>query len=180
MSSSGSTTKVHSEAAALEAKDVRHEPSSESTSNVDLGSVDDLPTSTLDDAVLRAQGHEAAMPRMFSFWSSLGLGFSITNSWVGYLSNFGQNLVYGGPQSVVFGLLVAAVCQWTITLGLSEIASAFPSSGVRLSLLSCWTRSMVSYCVHADGMIYFRASIISSTFSLPQRPVDSLLSLWVG
>lgn len=56
---------------------------------------------------------------------------SITNSWVGYLSCFGQNLVYGGPQSVVFGLLVATAVQWTITLGLSEIASAFPSSGVR-------------------------------------------------
>ena len=56
--------------------------------------------------------------------------FSITNSWVGYLSNFGQNLIYGGPQNVVFGLLVATVVQWIITLGLSEVASAFPSAGV--------------------------------------------------
>ena len=55
---------------------------------------------------------------------------SITNSWVGYLSNLGRNLIYGGPQSVVFGLLVATAVQWIITLGLSEVASAFPSSGV--------------------------------------------------
>ncbi|KAI4244147.1 MAG: hypothetical protein L6R40_003131 [Gallowayella cf. fulva] len=92
--------------------------------------LDNLGTSHhLDDAYLRAQGHEAALQRSFSPLAALGLGFSITNSWVGYLSNFGQNLIYGGPQSVVFGLLVATAVQWTITLGLSEVASAFPSAG---------------------------------------------------
>ncbi|KAL9632290.1 MAG: hypothetical protein Q9204_003856 [Flavoplaca sp. TL-2023a] len=83
----------------------------------------------LDAANLRAQGHEASLQRSFSPLAALGLGFSITNSWVGYLSNFGQNLIYGGPQNVVFGLLVATAVQWTITLGLSEVASAFPSAG---------------------------------------------------
>ena len=53
---------------------------------------------------------------------------------MGYISCFGQNLAYAGPQSVVFGLLVAILIQWTITLGLSEIASAFPSSGVSRSV----------------------------------------------
>ena len=105
----------------------------------------------LDDTNLRAQGHEAALQRSFSPLAAVGLAFrydapansdfstpaltwlcSITNSWVGYLSNFGQNLTYGGPQSVVFGLLVATAVQWTITLGLSEVASAFPSAGVEL------------------------------------------------
>ena len=81
------------------------------------------------NAILLAQGHKAAMQRSFSPLAALGLGFSITNSWVGYLSCFGQNLAYAGPNSVVFGLLVAALLQWSITLGLSEIASCFPSSG---------------------------------------------------
>ncbi|KAL8849332.1 MAG: hypothetical protein Q9221_005683 [Calogaya cf. arnoldii] len=87
------------------------------------------PSHDLDDANLRAQGHEASLQRSFSPLAALGLGFSITNSWVGYLSNFGQNLIYGGPQNVVFGLLLATAVQWTITLGLSEVASAFPSAG---------------------------------------------------
>ncbi|KAL8666977.1 MAG: hypothetical protein Q9168_007356, partial [Polycauliona sp. 1 TL-2023] len=87
------------------------------------------PSHDLDDANLLAQGHEASLQRSFSPLAAVGLGFSITNSWVGYLSNFGQNLIYGGPQNVVFGLLVATAVQWTITLGLSEIASAFPSAG---------------------------------------------------
>ncbi|EXJ78191.1 hypothetical protein A1O3_09352 [Capronia epimyces CBS 606.96] len=91
------------------------------------GGLDDM--ANVDDAVLKANGHEAAMPRQFNWISALGLGFSITNSWVGYLSNFGQNLIYGGPQSVIFGLLVAFIVQWIITTGLSELGSAFPSSG---------------------------------------------------
>ncbi|KAK5996415.1 Choline transport protein [Cladobotryum mycophilum] len=83
----------------------------------------------LDDAVLRANGHESTLARQFSWISALALGFNITNSWVGYLSNFGQSLVYGGPQVALFGLLVAFVAQFLITIGLSEIASAFPSTG---------------------------------------------------
>ncbi|KAL2040341.1 hypothetical protein N7G274_006784 [Stereocaulon virgatum] len=137
-------------------------------------------SSDLDNAHLRAQGHEAALQRSFSPLAALGLGFSITNSWVGYLSNFGQNLIYGGPQSVVFGLLVATTVQWTITLGLSEVASTFPSAGGQyhftyilaptkhkkfaafvigwMTLLGWWviTCSGVSLCaVSVAGMINF-------------------------
>ncbi|KIL86469.1 hypothetical protein FAVG1_10299 [Fusarium avenaceum] len=83
----------------------------------------------VDDAILRANGHTAELKRQFRWLSTLGLGFSITNSWAGYLSCFGQSLVYGGPQVCIFGLIVAFFAQFTITLGLSEIASAFPSTG---------------------------------------------------
>ena len=51
-------------------------------SSIKEGMVNDQ--AALDDAILRAQGHDAAMPRSFSIMSALGLGFSITNSWVGY------------------------------------------------------------------------------------------------
>ncbi|KAM0550331.1 hypothetical protein ACHAPJ_009002 [Fusarium lateritium] len=80
----------------------------------------------IDDAILRANGHKAELKRQFSWLSALGLGFSITNSWAGYLSCFGQSLLYGGPQVCIFGLIVAFAVQFTITIGLSEIASAFP------------------------------------------------------
>ncbi|KAL5445702.1 hypothetical protein PMIN07_010058 [Paraphaeosphaeria minitans] len=62
-----------------------------------------LATANIDDEILRRYGHEAVLERQFSWLSTLGLGFSITNSWVGYLSCFGQNL--------------------------NELASAYPSSG---------------------------------------------------
>lgn len=55
---------------------------------------------------------------------------SIMNAWVAALSTFGQNLRYGGPVLVIFGAVIAAIIQWIVTLGLSELASAFPSAGV--------------------------------------------------
>jgi hypothetical protein len=39
----------------------------------------------VDDAVLRANGHKSDLKRQFNWLSALSLGFSITNSWVGYL-----------------------------------------------------------------------------------------------
>ncbi|KAF3406466.1 Choline transport protein [Talaromyces pinophilus] len=101
--------------------------------SVGLGVVD------IDDAVLRANGHKPELKRQFSWISALGLGFSITNSWAGYLSCFGQSLIYGGPQVVLLGLVVAFVVQSVITLGLSEIASAFPSTGGQYHF--CWILS---------------------------------------
>ena len=158
-----------------------HEKDSNSTITAEAASVVDLPISKIDDAVLRAQGHEASMPRSFSMMSALGLGFSITNSWVGYLSCFGQNLIYGGPQSVIFGLLVAAVAQWTITLGLSEIASAFPSSGVRLSaVLPPIVLHRSTWRFSTDSVSTYRVNIILFLFSRRKRPGDLQLSSWAG
>lgn len=39
----------------------------------------------VDDAVLRANGHKSELKRQFNWLSALGLGFSITNSWAGYI-----------------------------------------------------------------------------------------------
>ncbi|KAJ5165189.1 uncharacterized protein N7500_007019 [Penicillium coprophilum] len=85
--------------------------------------------SVSDDDILRAQGHEAVFKRSFSVVASLGFAFNITNAWVGALSNFGQNLIYGGSQVALLSVIIACFVQWIITLGLSELASAFPSSG---------------------------------------------------
>lgn len=79
--------------------------------------------------IVAAQGHGTALRKNFSTLASLGLGFSITNSWIGYVASFGTNIIYGGMQNVILGLLVATFVQFFITLGLSELASAFPSSG---------------------------------------------------
>ncbi|KAK1675877.1 amino acid permease-domain-containing protein [Colletotrichum godetiae] len=96
------------------------------------------------------------MRRQFSSMSAPGLGFSITNSWVGYLSNFGQNLIYGGPQSCLFGLLAAFVAQFIISLGLSEIASAFPSSG---GYLVGWMSTLAWWIVTCSGTALFAATL---------------------
>ncbi|KAI7774396.1 uncharacterized protein LA080_008823 [Diaporthe eres] len=83
----------------------------------------------VDDAILPAQGHQAVLTRQFNRISALGLAFSVTNSWVGYLGCFGQNLLYAAPQSCLLGLVVAFFVQGIVTTGLAELGSAFPSRG---------------------------------------------------
>lgn len=82
-----------------------------------------------DALQLLAQGHEEAMPRNFGFWSTLALGFSITNSWLGYPGTFGVCLAAGGGPTVIYALIAATVACSINTAGLAELSSAFPSSG---------------------------------------------------
>ena len=133
------------------------------------------------NTILRAQGHQVAMQRSFSPLAALGLGFSITNSWVGYLSCFGQNLVYAGPNSVVFGLLVAAVLQWTITLGLSEIASCFASSGGQYHfvfiLAPIEARRFVAFVVGWMNIIGWSVALCSGV-SVVVSSITGLIAFW--
>ncbi|KAJ2989390.1 hypothetical protein NUW58_g3491 [Xylaria curta] len=94
-----------------------------------VSEVEDTKVINPDDNILLAQGHAPVLKRTFDLFGSLGLGFSITNSWLSYASCFGQSMIYGGAQATVFSLIVACVVQWIITAGMAEQASAFPSSG---------------------------------------------------
>ena len=132
-------------------------------------------------AVLLAQGHESAMRRSFSPFAAIGLSFSITNSWVGYLSCFGQNLAYAGPNSVVFGLLVAAVVQWIITLGLSEISSCFPSSGGQYHfvylLAPKGSRRFTAFTVGWMNILAWSVALCSGV-SVTVASVSGLIAFW--
>lgn len=145
---------------------------------------EDLPAELQDlksNAILLAQGHEAAMKRSFSPFAALGLGFSITNSWVGYLSCFGQNLAYAGPNSVVFGLLVAAILQWIITLGLSEIASCFPSSGGQYHFVFILApkeyRKFFAFIVGWMNILGWSVALCSAV-SVVVASISGLIALW--
>lgn len=82
-----------------------------------------------DELQLQAQGHHQDMPRRFSLWSMFAIAFTITSSWVGFSTSVGISLLYGGSAAVVYGQIVGALSCAIITLGLAELASAYPSSG---------------------------------------------------
>ncbi|KAL3434919.1 amino acid permease-domain-containing protein [Aspergillus tetrazonus] len=107
----------------------KHDSSNGTDPDIITGILPDTGTTDADDLILQANGHKPQLRRQFNWLSALGLGFSITNSWVGYLSNFGQSMKYGGPRLVIVGLLLAFIAQSIISIGLAEIGSAFPSSG---------------------------------------------------
>ncbi|KAK7212644.1 hypothetical protein V2G26_019822 [Clonostachys chloroleuca] len=84
---------------------------------------------SFDDMQLRAQGHEAQLPRRFSLISILAFSYSIMNSWLGFVSVLLATLLLGGPTTAFWGTIVAWVASVIIATGLAELASAFPSSG---------------------------------------------------
>ncbi|KPI43975.1 Choline transport protein [Cyphellophora attinorum] len=82
-----------------------------------------------DELQLRAQGHIGELPRQFTTISLLSFAYSVTNSWIGYSAVFVTPWFAGGPPAVVYCLIAAALACSIITIGLAELASAFPSSG---------------------------------------------------
>jgi choline transport protein len=87
------------------------------------------PELTEDEIQLLAQGHVPELPRQFGLLSALSVAFSTTNSWIGYSAVFFVPLLAGGGPTTLYGLIVASIACLFITLGLAELASAFPSSG---------------------------------------------------
>ncbi|KAL2820121.1 amino acid transporter [Aspergillus granulosus] len=87
-------------------------------------------TSGDSDHVATHSGYERdELPRQFSLLSTVALGFSMTNSWLGYSATFITPLLMGGSPAVFFGLIGASIASCFITAGLAELASAYPSSG---------------------------------------------------
>ena len=175
-------------AASLASSTTMNPNSSNSTENDDIdvlptgmAELAEIPQDLKSNAILLAQGHKAAMQRSFSPFAALGLGFSITNSWVGYLSCFGQNLAYAGPNSVVFGLLVAAIIQWIITLGLSEISSCFPSSGGQYHfvfiLAPRGSRRFAAFVVGWMNILGWSVALCSGV-SVVVASVSGLIAFW--
>jgi choline transport protein len=87
------------------------------------------PSLSADEIQLRAQGHSGELIRQFSPLATLALAFSITNSWVGYAATFVTPLFAGGGPAIFWAPIIACIACLLITLGLAELASAFPSSG---------------------------------------------------
>ncbi|KAK4499995.1 hypothetical protein PRZ48_008181 [Zasmidium cellare] len=139
------------------------------------------PKQDADAAVLAANGHEAVMRRSFSWLAALGLGFSITNSWVGYLSCFGQNLNYVGPAAVIFGLLAAFFCQGFVSLGLAELASAFPSSGGQYHFVYVLstekTKRFAAYIVGWTSVLAWW-TVTCSGLSLAAITISGIANFW--
>jgi hypothetical protein len=98
-------------------------PSSPSSSTPENGAITTIP-------IPNATTSPPKLDRTISWIGAVGLAFTISNSWMSYAATFGPSLVYGGGVTVLFALIIAAAAQWVVLLGVCEMASAIPSSGV--------------------------------------------------
>ncbi|KIW96544.1 uncharacterized protein Z519_01935 [Cladophialophora bantiana CBS 173.52] len=82
-----------------------------------------------DAAMLAGMGVKQELQRNFSFLSMLGLAFAILNSWTALGASMSLALPSGGPDSVIWGLVVAGICNLCLAASLAEFLSAYPTAG---------------------------------------------------
>lgn len=85
----------------------------------------------LDDLELESVGYKRDMPRQFSIWSLGALSFTLTCSWLGTGSSVGISLAEGSSAGTLWSLPVAGIMTTIVSLGMAELASAYPVAGAQ-------------------------------------------------
>lgn len=89
-------------------------------------------TSSNSDALeLEAAGYQQAMPRRFSLWSLGALSFTLTCTWLGTGSSIGISLTEASSAGTLWSLPIAGVMTTIVSLGMAELASAYPVAGAQ-------------------------------------------------
>ncbi|KAI0137522.1 amino acid permease [Xylariales sp. AK1849] len=131
-------------------------------------------TSTAEDAVaLEHLGHKQELKRNFSMISMLGLAFAILNTWTALAASITLALPSGGPSAVIWGLIVAGVCNLCLAASLGEFLSAYPTAGGQYHWAAIvswkgWSRgiSYVTGWINTSGWVALTATggLLGSTF----------------
>ncbi|KAK4235170.1 amino acid/polyamine transporter I [Achaetomium macrosporum] len=126
-----------------------------------------------DAAALERLGHKQELKRNFSMVSMLGLAFAILNSWTALAASISLALPSGGASSVIWGLIVAGICNLCLAASLAEFLSAYPTAGGQYHWAAIvswkrWSRG-ISYCtgwINMAGWVALSATgpLLGSTF----------------
>jgi amino acid transporter len=126
-----------------------------------------------DAAQLERFGHKQELKRNFSMISMLGLAFAILNTWTALAASISLALPSGGPSSVIWGLMVAGICNLSLSASLAEFLSAFPTAGGQYhwAAIVSWPKSSraISYItgwINVCGWVALSATgpLLGSTF----------------
>ena len=86
---------------------------------------------TADDQVLEEQGYVPQLQRRFSLLAVLSLSFALTATWNGFGSAFGTSFAEAGPAGTIWTLPIAAIMNLVVSVGMAELASAYPNAGAQ-------------------------------------------------
>ena len=82
-----------------------------------------------DEAELAALGYKQELSRSWSGFSNFAISFSIISILAGCFTSFGLGWNSGGPAAIAWGWPVVAALILVIGFCMSELVSAFPTSG---------------------------------------------------
>jgi choline transport protein len=126
-----------------------------------------------DAAALEQLGHKQELKRNFSMISMLGLAFAILNTWTALAASITLALPSGGPSAVIWGLIVAGLCNLCLAASLAEFLSAYPTAGGQYhwAAIIAWPRwsrgiSYVTGWINVSGWVALTATggLLGSTF----------------
>ncbi|KAF4983911.1 hypothetical protein FZEAL_788 [Fusarium zealandicum] len=126
-----------------------------------------------DSTALEQLGHKQELHRNFSKVSLLGLAFAILNTWTALSASISLALPSGGPSAVIWGLMVAGVCNLCLAAPLAEFLSAYPTAGGQYhwAAIVAWPRwsrgiSYVTGWINTSGYVVLTATapLLGSTF----------------
>lgn len=118
-------------------------------------------------------GHKQELKRNFSMISMLGLAFAILNTWTALAASITLALPSGGSSSVIWGLLVAGICNLCLSASLAEFLSAYPTAGGQYhwAAIISWERSSraigyITGWINVCGWVALSATdpLLGSTF----------------
>lgn len=82
-----------------------------------------------ESSALEHLGVKQELHRNFSRLSMLGLAFAILNSWTALAASLSLALPSGGASAILWGLIVAGLCNLCLAASLAEFLSAYPTAG---------------------------------------------------
>ncbi|UIJ34839.1 amino acid permease [Allobranchiibius sp. GilTou73] len=90
---------------------------------------DDAAPLSDDDALLATLGYKQELSRSWSSFSNFAISFSIISILAGCFTTFGQAWNNGGPVAISWGWPIISAFILIIGLTMSELVSAYPTSG---------------------------------------------------
>lgn len=85
----------------------------------------------IDNGELEALGYKQEMPRQFSAVSLGAMSFTLTCTWLGTGSSIGISLTEASSAGTIWSLPIAGLMTFIVTLGMAELASAYPVAGAQ-------------------------------------------------
>ena len=99
--------------------------------NVNINSKDGSNRSTEDGSELAYENifGSDVPPRHLKTLDIISAGFNICNSWSAVAATLFLGFIYGGPVTIVWGMVVATFAVGCAALSLAELAAKYPTAG---------------------------------------------------
>ncbi|KAH6718648.1 putative amino acid permease family protein [Leptodontidium sp. MPI-SDFR-AT-0119] len=81
-----------------------------------------------DEQVLADLGFQIELTRKFGRLSMLAMAFGILGTWIAFAASFGTGLTYGGPVTMLYGLLIETFSVYCTAASMAEILSVYPTN----------------------------------------------------